>query len=160
MRHLQIFTLLILTIFCATACDKPMQESEHMTEATYMFETAHIYGSTYVCKRYELRNDHLTFYNDLTGAQLHIDLYSPLDNNYLPAGNYTFGETGPMAANSEECYFMADAGSQPLRFKTGVIRVEVTQAEDRQPVHHIDGYFELFDGYDISLCFNDILVSE
>jgi hypothetical protein len=132
--------------------DPTPEPAPEYPEGTYHF-SENLSASVYTMETNGLRNDYLSFYDNVSGNTLYIDCYSESGGEELASGKYELGDgTQPMTF-AQKWTYMTFSGSDDLhRFVEGSAYV-VTDSEHESgyPWYHITAYFVLPDGQSVSL---------
>jgi hypothetical protein len=135
-------------------------EAEEVADATYMLGD-NISASAYVLQTNGLRNDYVSFFNEVTSEALYIDFYASLDNGYLPSGTYILGDGSVNTCAQEYTYLALIPNGDLQRFVEGKATVNADAEHDSGYVwYHITAYFTLPNGETVSLDYEGQLIEK
>ena len=128
--------------------------------ATYEFKD-YITASVYSMETNGLRNDYVSFFNEVTSEALYIDFYAPLDNGYLPSGTYILGDGSVNTCAQEYTYLALIPDGDLQRFVEGKATVNADAEHNSGYVwYHITAYFTLPNGETVSLDYEGQLIEK
>lgn len=132
--------------------------SEPLPEADYAI-AGRITASEFVNFVDGRRNDYISFYDELNGYVLYIDLYTDESNAFLPSGDYPLADGFDNCAYREYTYFTPTPNSDLVRFTEGWVSVI---ADENDPsgytLHKIRAYFTMTTGETVSLDYTGTLI--
>ena len=129
-------------------------------DATYEFKD-YIAASVYSMETNGLRNDYVSFFNEVTSEALYIDFYASLDNGYLPSGTYILGDGSVNTCAQEYTYLALIPNGDLQRFVEGKATVNADAEHDSGYVwYHITAYFTLPNGETVSLDYEGQLIEK
>lgn len=108
---------------------------EEVLDATYIFKDD-LRAIVRPMETNGLRNDYLEFLDNTTGHALYIDLYSPLDGEYLPTGTYPLGDGSLMTSDQQYTYILLSGYADFIRITEGSATVTATRDEATGVVTH------------------------
>ena len=133
--------------------------SEPLPEADYAI-AGRITASEFVNFADGRRNDYISFYDELNGYVLYIDLYTDESNAFLPSGDYPLADGFDNCAYREYTYFTPTPSSDLVRFTEGWVSVI---ADENDPsgytLHKIRAYFTMTTGETVSLDYTGTLIA-
>lgn len=131
--------------------DPTPEPAPEYPEGTYHFSEK-LSASVYTMETNGLRNDYLSFYDDVSGNTLYIDCYCDLSNDHLASGLYPLGDGSAMTCCQDYTYLLFSGSEDLHRFVEGSAYV-VTDSEHESGYawYHVTAHFVLPDGQSVSL---------
>ena len=124
----------------------------YVGDATYCF-VDNITASVDILQTNGLRNDYVSFYDDVKGHTLFIDFYSPLGGEYLPAGTYPLGDGSSMTSDQQYTYILLAGQQDFIRITEGSATVAVVSTATGAIIHSITANYTMTTGDTIALQF-------
>ena len=124
----------------------------YVGDATYCF-VDNITASVDIMQTNGLRNDYVSFYDDVKGHTLFIDFYSPLGGEYLPAGTYPLGDGSSMTSDQQYTYILLAGQQDFIRITEGSATVAVVSSATGAIIHSITANYTMTTGDTIALQF-------
>lgn len=135
-----------------------MDNPQPMPEATYALNDRLLVTSlvTYADGH---RNDYMTFYDELTGLAVYLDIYTSESNTILETGRYLLADSYDNAVYYQWSYFVPYVNADLVRFTDGWLEV-IADAEHSSgyPYHKIRAYFDMESGESVSIEFEGTIV--
>ena len=135
-----------------------MDNPQPMPEATYALNDRLLVTSlvTYADGH---RNDYMTFYDELTGYAVYLDIYTSDSNTILETGRYLLADSYDNAVYYQWSYFVPYENADLVRFTDGWLEV-IADAEHSSgyPYHKIRAYFDMESGESVSIEFEGTIV--
>jgi hypothetical protein len=105
------------------------------------------------------RNDYMTFYDELTGLAVYLDIYTSESNTILETGRYLLADSYDNAVYYQWSYFVPYVNADLVRFTDGWLEV-IADAEHSSgyPYHKIRAYFDMESGESVSIEFEGTIV--
>ncbi len=101
-----------------------------------------------------VRNDYITFYDNISGGTLFIDFYAADATGYLPSGRYELGEAVAGSCSQQYTYFMRTPDVDFERFSEGY--AEVVRDDRNRYVIHAE--YTLLSGETVAMLFRGRIV--
>ncbi|MBQ3173679.1 MAG: hypothetical protein IJB56_05180 [Alistipes sp.] len=121
-------------------------------DATYCF-VDNITASVDILQTNGLRNDYVSFYDNVKGHTLFIDFYSPLEGEYLPSGTYPLGDGSSMTSDQQYTYILLAGQEDFIRITEGSATVAVVSTATGAIIHSITANYTMTTGDTIALQF-------
>lgn len=108
-----------------------------------------------------LRNDYITFYDEVTGYAVYTDIYTADSNTMLPTGRYILSNEQMNTVYYEWSYFTPYTNSDLYRFTEGWLEV-IADGEHSSgyPYHKIRGYFVMESEESVSIEWEGTIVEQ
>ncbi|MBR3826950.1 MAG: hypothetical protein IKJ38_04475 [Alistipes sp.] len=124
----------------------------YVGDATYSF-VDNITASVDIMETNGLRNDYVSFYDNVKGHTLFIDFYSPLEGEYLPSGTYPLGDGSSMTSDQQYTYILLAGHEDFIRITEGSATVAVVSTATGAITHSITANYTMTTGDTIALQF-------
>lgn len=122
-----------------------------MPEATYALNTR-LSVSSLVTITDGMRNDYMTFLDELTGYAVYLDIYTDQSNTTLPTRKYMVSSEQMNTIFYQWSYFTPYTDSDLYRFSEGWAEVIAdTEHSSGYPYHKIRAYFVMESGESVSI---------
>ena len=176
MKIKNLFTLLLTFTLFATACENntntptpenPEEENKEdnnndtpvhpeLEAATYELRD-NLDVRVHPMQTNGLRNDYVSFYDVYSDITLFIDVYAPIECEYLPSGVYPLGDGSAMTSAQEYTYVTLETDADLIRFTDGWAVVTATHDEATgETTHKVTAYYTIGNGETISLQYEGV----